>query len=183
MCQGLIAQTLPPSLLKTLSDRELAFLLQAVVLLQNICQGITVLEYLVKMTAAFMECESGTVRIFDMDGGETVILVATGALAGSVGARLPLDKNLAGWVQRYGLPVKINHDQLHNTTNANHGRSENNKIHSVLMTPLLVNGERFGVLELVNKRNDNFTEHETEIISCLANIIGSSLSNFLLGMK
>jgi HD superfamily phosphodiesterase len=183
LCQGLIAQTLPPSLLKTLSGRELSFLLQAVVLLQNISQGITVLEYLVKMTAAFMECESGTVQMFDMNSGETVILVATGPLAGSVGARLPLDKNLAGWVQRYGLPVKINHDQLHNTINVTHGRSDKNKIQSVLMTPLLVNGERFGVFELVNKRNENFTEHETEIISCLANIIGSSLSNFLLGLE
>ncbi len=183
LCQGLIAQTLPPSLLKTLSGRELAFLLQAVVLLQNIRQGVTVLEYLIKMTSTFMGCESGAVRMFDMSAGETVTLVATGALAGSVGARLPLDKNLAGWVQRYGQPVKINYDQLNNTSNVDSVISDKNGIQSVLMTPLLVNGERFGVLELVNKKDENFTEHETEIVACLANIIGSSLGNFLLGMK
>jgi transcriptional regulator with GAF, ATPase, and Fis domain len=183
LCQGLIAQTLPPSLLETLSGRELAFLLQAAVLLQNISQSATVLEYLIKMTSTFMGCESGAVRMFDMNAGETVILVATGALAGSIGVRLPLDKNLAGWVQRYGQPVKLNYDQLNNPTNLDHGRSDTNRIQSVLMTPLLVNGERIGVLELVNKNDENFTEHETAIVACLANIIGSSLSNFLLGMK
>jgi len=183
LCQGLIAQTLPPSLLETLSGRELAFLLQAAVLLQNISQSATVLEYLIKMTSTFMGCESGAVRMFDMNAGETVILVATGALAGSIGVRLPLDKNLAGWVQRYGQPVKLNYDQLNNPTNLDRGRSDTNRIQSVLMTPLLVNGERIGVLELVNKNDENFTEHETAIVACLANIIGSSLSNFLLGMK
>ena len=183
LCQGLIAQTLPSSLLETLTGRELAFLLQAAILLQNICQGATVLEYLVKMTSDFMGCESGAVRMFDMNAGETVILVATGALAESVGDRFPLDKNLAGWVQRYGQPVKLNYDQLNNAVNLDRGRSDKNRTQSVLMTPLLVNGECDGVLELVNKNDENFTEHEIAIVACLANILGSSLSNFIVDMK
>ena len=182
LCQGLIAQTLPPALLERLSCRELAILLQVAVLLQNISQGVTVLEYLKKITATFMG-ESGAVRMFDMEARETVSFVATGALVGSGGVRLPLDKNLAGWVQRYGQPVKINHDQLKNPATVDADRFDSKSVQSVLMTPLLVNGEQIGVLELVNKNDENFTEHETAIVACLANIIGSSLSNFLLGAK
>jgi len=118
-----------------------------------------------------------------METGETVTLVATGALAGSVGVRLPLDKNLAGWVQRYGQPVTINHDQLQNPALSDADGFDSKGVRSVLMTPLPVNGEQIGVLELVNKNDENFTDHETAIVACLANIIGSSLSNFLVGAK
>jgi GAF domain-containing protein len=90
---------------------------------------------------------------------------------------------LAGWVQRYGQPIKLNKDQLNNTINGDPGRSDKNRTQSVLMTPLLVNGECVGVLELVNKNDENFTEHEIAIVACLANIIGSALSNFLMDIK
>ena len=47
------------------------------------------------------------------------------------------------------------------------------------MAPILVNGECIGVFELINKTNNNFTEHENDIIACLANIIGFALGNIL----
>jgi hypothetical protein len=183
LCQGLIAQTLSPSLLKKLTKRELIFLLQAAVLVQNICQGSTVLEGLIKMTATFMECEAGAIHVFDMTAGEAETIAATGTLAGSVGLRLPLDKNLAGWVHRHGQPVSINEEQREIRLNFADDGADEFKIRSVLMAPLQVNGERIGVLELVNKNPADFSEHEVEIITCLANIIGSSLDNYLWGTQ
>jgi len=181
LCQGIIAQTLPPSLLKSLTNRELVFLLQAAVLLQNIGQGSTVLESLIKMTAVFMECEASAIHMFDMTTGEAITVVASGSLAASVGVRLPLDKNLAGWVQRHGQPVSINEEKREMGSNSAQDGAAAFKVKSVLMTPLQANGERIGVLELVNKTSADFAEHEIEIIACLANIIGSSLDNFLWG--
>jgi len=94
---------------------------------------------------------------------------------------LPLDKNLAGWVQRHGQPVSINEEKREMGSNSAQDGAAPFKVKSVLMTPLQVNGERIGVLELVNKNSADFTEHEIEIIACLANIISSSLNNFLWG--
>ena len=181
LCQGLIAQILPPTLLKTLTKRELVFLLQASVLLQNIGQDSIVLESLIKRTAVFMDCEASAIHMFDMAAGEAVTIVATGFLSASVGMRQPLDKNLAGWVQHHGQPVSISEEQGESQLNLADDTVDKFKIKSVLMTPLQVNGESVGVLELVNKNSVEFTEHEIEIIACLANIIGSSLDSFLWG--
>jgi GAF domain-containing protein/HD superfamily phosphodiesterase len=182
LSQGIIAQILPPAMLETLSPRELTFLLQASILLQTLGQDSKIVRCLMELTADFMECEASSIRMIDQRSGESFMALATGALTADEGLRQPIDKSLVGWAYHHRRPVYINDAgdaRLQAVTDINCSLH----IHSVLMVPLQVNGECLGVLELVNKINNDFSEHENDFLACLVNILGFSLGNFLMELK
>ncbi len=180
LCQGLLHQMLPPDMLKTLSQREMFFLLQVSILLHNYQHGPRVFDRILEMTNELLDCEASSILLADPDASE----IRTAFPAGPQGAvfskrRLPLDKGLAGWVYRHGKPATVQNVDLDKRFDSEVDGATSFHTTSILAMPFHINGEWIGVFEMLNKRESKFTEHDMDILTILVNIIGSVLGNII----
>lgn len=180
LCQGLLAQILPAELLDELSRDELVFLLSVSMLLQNYQKGSRVFNHILEMTNNLLDCEASSILLADNDAGEIVIALPTGPHRADIeGKRLPIDKGLAGWVYKHGQPVSLKNVRQDSRFDERIDSITHFRTRSMLAVPLHVNGEWIGVIEILNKSDDNFTEHDMDILTSLVNIVGSALGSTL----
>ena len=179
LAKGLLAQMLPDSLYESLSPRELHFLLQAAILLQNICKGPWILGVVLEMANEILDCEASSILIADLEEKEMLVALPTGPKKNMVyGKGIAMDKGLSGWVYRNGQPARVSNV----STDARFDRGMDKNIgfvtRSILAVPLHVNGECIGAVEALNKSDDNFTTHDMNVLAILANM----LANVMVGV-
>lgn len=179
LAKGLLAQMLPDSLYKTLSPKELHFLLQSSILLQNICKGPWLLGVIMEMANEVLDCEASSILIADLDDKEMLVTLPTGPKKKNVyGKGLPIDKGLSGWVYKNGQPAAVSNVSDDQRFDNGMDREIDFTTRSILVVPLHVNGECIGVVEALNKSDDNFTQHDMNVLSILANM----LANVMVGI-
>lgn len=180
LCRGLMSQLLPPSLLVTLSKEELIFLLNVSMLLQNYQRGSKVFNHILEMTNELVGCEASSILLADHMTDEIVIAIPTGPQREILeGERFPMDKGLAGWVYRHGQPVSVKNVRQDERFDAAIDASTSFVTKSIMAVPLHINGVWIGVIELLNKKDNDFNEHDMDLITSLVNIIGSALGSTL----
>lgn len=180
LCQGLLAQILPPAVEETLSRGDMIFLLKISLLLHNYNQGPQILNYILATTRDYLNCEACSIRLVDHEAGEIAVALPTGIRTNSENdAPLPMDKGLAGWAYRHGRAVSMPSDLLDKRFTAELKDAVNQQPKSILVVPFHINGEWVGVIELLNKKDDKFTEHDKKIVTSLVNILGSALGKIM----
>ena len=180
LARGLLAQMLPPPLHVELSAAELHFLLEAAILLQNICRGPWILGVVMEMVNELLECEASSILIADLEEKEMVVTLPTGPKRHEVyGKGIPMDKGLAGWVYRNGQPAMVRNARSDDRWDSGMDQRIDFSTRSVLAVPLFVNGECVGVVEVLNRRDDAFTRHHMNILSILVNMLANVMAGLL----
>ena len=180
LCQGLLSQVLPPVILDSLSRNELIFLLNVSMLLHNYQKGSRVFSHILEMTNDLLECEASSILLADYETEEIVIALPIGPRGEDLeGKRFPMDKGLSGWVYTHHKPVSVNNVKLDDRFFEHIDDSGPFQTRSILAVPLHINGEWIGVIEVLNKKDDCFTEHDMDILTSLVNIISSALGSTL----
>jgi hypothetical protein len=180
LCQGLLSQVLPPIILDSLSRNELIYLLNVSMLLHNYQKGSRVFSHILEMTNDLLECEASSILLADYETEEIVIALPTGPRREELeGKRFSMDKGLAGWVYTHHKPVSVNNVKLDDRFFEYIDNSGSFQTRSILAVPLHINGEWIGVIEVLNKKDDCFTEHDMDILTSLVNIISSALGSTL----
>ncbi|MCX5864898.1 MAG: GAF domain-containing protein [Deltaproteobacteria bacterium] len=179
LAKGLLAQMLPDSLYASLSPKELHFLLQAAILLQNICKGPWILGVVLEMANEILDCEASSILIADLDEKEMLVALPTGPKKNVVyGKGIAMDKGLSGWVYRNGQPARVSNASADARFDRGMDKNIDFVTRSILAVPLHVNGECIGAVEALNKSDDNFTNHDMNVLSILANM----LANVMVGV-
>ncbi|MHB1228511.1 MAG: GAF domain-containing protein [Desulfurivibrionaceae bacterium] len=179
LAKGLLAQMLPDSLYESLSPRELHFLLQAAILLQNICKGPWILGVVLEMANEILGCEASSILIADLDEKEMLVALPTGPKKNEVyGKGIAMDKGLSGWVYRNGQPARVSNVNADARFDDGMDKNIGFVTRSILAVPLHVNGECIGAVEALNKNDDDFTTHDMNVLAILANM----LANVMVGV-
>jgi len=179
LAKGLLAQMLPDSLYESLSPRELHFLLQSAILLQNICKGPWILGVVLEMANEILDCEASSILIADLDEKEMLVALPTGPKKNVVyGKGIAMDKGLSGWVYRNGQPARVRNVNVDSRFDNGMDKNIDFVTRSILAVPLHVNGECIGAVEALNKSDDDFTQHDMNVLSILANM----LANVMVGV-
>ncbi len=179
LAKGLLAQMLPDSLYESLSPRELHFLLQAAILLQNICKGPWILGVVLEMANDILDCEASSILIADLDEKEMLVALPTGPKKNVVyGKGIAMDKGLSGWVYRNGQPARVSNVSADTRFDPGMDKNIDFVTRSILAVPLHVNGECIGAVEALNKSDNNFTNHDMNVLAILANM----LANVMVGV-
>ncbi|MHB1185436.1 MAG: GAF domain-containing protein [Desulfobulbia bacterium] len=179
LAKGLLAQMLPDSLYESLSPRELHFLLQAAILLQNICKGPWILGVILEMANEILDCEASSILIADLEEKMMLVALPTGPKKNAVyGKEIAMDKGLSGWVYRNGQPARVSNVLADARFDDGMDKNIDFVTRSILAVPLHVNGECIGAVEALNKSDDNFTTHDMNMLSILSNM----LANVLVGV-
>lgn len=178
--QGLLQQVMPPSVVDQFSRDELFFFLEISVLLQNIGRGPWLFDQIMEMTNALLKCETSYILLANAENQEMLIAIPTGPKKDQFDGRIiPTDKGLAGWVFSHGLPAIVS-----NVRQDDRFDSEIDSLvrqgfdtRSILAVPLHINGELIGVMELINKQSGDFSSHDMDILTMLANLIAVYLDS------
>lgn len=178
--KGLLDQILPPLLIEQLSREELIFILKISTLLQNINRGPWVFHQILEMTNELMHCEASSILLANNESKEMLVVVPTGPKKDFLHKHnISTEKGLAGWVYRHGQPAVVRNAALDERFDKDVDHRIGFNTRSILAVPLHINGELIGVMEVMNKDNDNFTIHDMDILTMLANVIAISLAAVL----
>jgi len=124
-----------------------------------------------------LTCEAGS--IFELDSKQKTLAIraATGQGQDQLATVIvPLGKGVVGHVAETMTPVLVN-NVFDNTM---HMKAISNltglQVNSLIATPLLIRGQVYGVIELLNKNeNKSFEESDLEFLSSLAQIVSKLL--------
>jgi signal transduction histidine kinase len=126
------------------------------------------LNRIVRAAADITEAEAASILLYDDTARQLNFQVATNLDLQTVrGLVVPLNGSIAGWIVTNREPVRI--------ANAHEDTRFYNKIEqvtrfpteSLLGVPLITKERVVGVLEVINKHNDNFTEADEDLLLVL----------------
>lgn len=180
LARGLLTQMLPDSLHESLSPRRLHFLLEAAILLQNICKDPWILGVVLEMANELLACEASSILIADLEEKELLVVLPTGPKKNLIyGKAVAMDKGLAGWVYRNGQSARVSNVSA--DTRFDNGMDKNIGFvtRSILAVPLYVNGKCIGAVEALNKSDDNFTTPDMNVLAILANMLANVMAGVL----
>ena len=173
--KGVIAQILPADFTMRLNTKELLLLLHIMILLQNINNGRWIFQQLLELINEIVECAASSILQADETEQQLTVTYAAGDAVRQTNRTFAIDRGLAGWVFLHGKPRMINGQEGEQKTSdplvdAILPRTEN-----ILAVPLYISRKRIGVIEAINKRVGNFSDHEMNILSLVSNLISQSL--------
>ncbi len=97
---------------------------------------------------------------------------------------VPLEGSAAGWVYRRGQPLIIQDAKVDQRHFKVVDRVTKHITHSLVAVPLLVRGEVIGVLEALNKKdNEHYTEEDLTILETLGALAAQAMQNVALQKK
>jgi HD superfamily phosphodiesterase len=176
--KALLRQVLPDKVLKTLSREELLFLLQISMLRQNIGRGPWLLNQILEMTNELLNCDGCHILLAKTDNREMLIAIPTGRNKDQLDGRIfPADKGLAGWVFSHAHPAIVSNVQQDKRFDSDIDSNSFGKFEtrSIMAVPLHINGQLIGVMEAINKVEGEFSEHDMNLLTLVANVITVSL--------
>jgi GAF domain-containing protein len=128
-----------------------------------------------EMVNEMLDCEAGSFLLANPEQQEMVTIVQAGSRLSQMGRTIPLDKGLAGWVYRHRQPVSLADALRDERYNGELDHRIDLEITSILAVPVYMNGECIGVMETFNKRSGDFSSHDMELLTMLANLIATTL--------
>ncbi|GAB4452267.1 MAG: hypothetical protein Fur0044_47390 [Anaerolineae bacterium] len=157
---------------------EMALLNDVARTLSSTLQLDEVLTRIMEQVEGLLNVEAGSLLLTDQTTGELVFQIALGDKADEIKPfRIPKGEGIAGEVAVTGTPLMIaNVDQdkrhfkkLDQTTNF--------LTRNILCVPLVLYDQIIGVLEVINKREGNFTQTDLELLSSIASYAAIAIQN------
>ena len=137
-----------------------------------------VLTRIMEQVETMLNVEAGSLLLTDTATGELVFQIALGDKADELKPfRIPKGQGIAGEVALTGKPLMIaNVDQ-----DKRHFKKLDQTTHfstrNILCVPLVLYDQIIGVLEVINKREGNFTQNNLDLLSSIASYAAIAIQN------
>lgn len=119
------------------------------------------LEKVMKVAGA----HDGSLLVFDKKNNELIFVFSHGDLRQQLpGHRLQSNVGIAGWVVEHGEPIIVNNPRQDWRFSVTVDETFGFMTRSIVSTPMLKGGEVIGVIQLLNKYNNNFTEADVALL-------------------
>ncbi|MCL4295629.1 MAG: GAF domain-containing sensor histidine kinase [Anaerolineae bacterium] len=137
-----------------------------------------VLTRIMQQVEGMLNVEAGSLLLTDPASGELVFQIALGDKADEVKPfRIPRGQGIAGEVALTGNPLMIanvDEDKRHFKVL---DQTTNFLTRNILCVPLVLYDQIIGVLEVMNKREGNFTQTDLELLSSIASYAAIAIQN------
>jgi len=149
--------------------RQLAALHEADLAIASNLDLHTVLTQVLTEAQALLNAEAASVLLPDSTGDKLTFAAVVGIGSEVLkGTRIRAGAGIAGWVMREAQPVLTTDVQNDPRFCANIDVITGLTTHSLLAVPLLCKGKTLGVIEVINRGNGGFNEHDLDLLSTLA---------------
>ena len=136
------------------------------------------LQLIMTSAAELLHAETSSLLLLDEDSGDLVIHVATGEPGEQVERRhVPAGQGIAGAVLESGEAAVVSDPKNDSRFYAVMDEATGFETHNILALPLKVRDESIGVVEVINKRDGDFTEGDQALAGALANQAAIAIDN------
>jgi putative methionine-R-sulfoxide reductase with GAF domain len=137
--------------------------------------GDIILEKIMEHSLSMTQSDAGSILLLEDD--TFVFKVVKGEKASELlGKTIPKGKGIAGWVAENGQPLRVADAKSEKRFNTEVDQVTGYDTRSVLCVPLMMKTGIVGVIELLNKKNDYYSEKDEELIAYLADQAAVSLA-------
>ena len=143
------------------------------------------LKYIIENATGVIEAEASSLLLFDDSRENLYFYIALGEKGEEVKKRFELKKGqgIAGWVALYGKPLIVNNPESDQRFYPKISKEVKYKTRNILCTPMIINNEVIGVIELLNKIDGDFTEEDKELLQAFSNQCAILIQNTKLFSK
>jgi signal transduction histidine kinase len=137
-----------------------------------------VLTRIMQQVEGMLNVEAGSLLLTDPATGELVFQIALGDKADEVKPfRIPRGQGIAGEVALTGNPLMIANVDEDKRHFKKLDQTTNFLTRNILCVPLVLYDQIIGVLEVMNKREGNFTQTDLELLSSIASYAAIAIQN------
>jgi signal transduction histidine kinase len=159
-------------------SRELAFLREAGRSLGASLEPQAVLAETLAKVNELLEVEAASLALVEPSTGRISFELAIGGGNESVrGLRLEPGEGIVGQVIQEGRPVLVPDVSAEPKWYEGVDEISGYRTRSLLCVPLRVKGQAIGALEVLNKRDGPFSEHDQQLLSSLADVAAQGIEN------
>lgn len=138
----------------------------------------TVLGKIGLITKKLLNTEASSIMLVDETAKNLYFKVALGDKAGTIKKfRVPIGTGIAGWVAQNLKPLMVNDVFRDARFAAEFDRATGFETKSLLCAPMFARGSLLGVVEVVNKIDGAFTEHDLGLLVHLAGLAAIAINN------
>jgi len=142
------------------------------------------LEMIMKSASELLNAETSSLLLLDEESGDLVIHVATGEPGERVERRhVPPGKGIAGAVLESGEPTVISDAKTDERFYGVMDQPTGFETKNMLALPLKVRDQSIGVVEVINKRDGEWTDDDKDLAGALANQAAIAIDNARLYAK
>jgi GAF domain-containing protein len=146
---------------------------------------LNLLDQILHNALGVLRAEDGSLLLLDHDTGELVFVLVHGNIRSELqGYRISGDRGIAGWVASQGEPLIVNQPRQDYRFSLEVDHTFNFVTRSILCVPMISRNRLIGVIELLNKRDDEeFNQADATLLSILGYIAGTALEEMDLRLQ
>jgi GAF domain-containing protein len=139
--------------------------------LESVDNPLDLLDELLYKTIEVIGANDGSISRLDQATGELVFVLVHGDIQQELrGYRIKGNVGIAGWVVNQREPLIVNNPRQDWRFSLEVDEEFNFFTRSIICMPLLAQDELVGVIQLLNKRGDEFTETDMALLSILSQV-------------
>ena len=139
------------------------------------------LEEILEEIQEKVECEAGSIMLFEDETQELVFKVTAGAKSSEIKKlSVNINEGIAGWVFRKGEPLLANDTIRDKRFCKKFDKSTGFTTKSIIAVPLKLGDRVVGVMELLNKKKGNFNQKDFNIVLSYASLTSVVIENIEL---
>jgi signal transduction histidine kinase len=169
------------SRLKDIAQRqaeEMRFLNEVGRILASTLHLDKVLTTIMEQVDEMLAVEAGSLLLTDPPTGDLVFQIALGEKASAVKPfRVPRGQGIAGQVAMSGKPLVIADVQKDKRHFKAVDRKSQFSTRNILCVPLILHGQAVGVLQVLNKKNGDFTSRDVELLTSISSYAAIAIEN------
>lgn len=136
------------------------------------------LEEILQQVQKKVGCEVGSILLLGDKKDELVFKVTTGTKGGEIRKlRVKIKEGVAGWVFQKGQSLIVNNTLRDKRFSRRFDRSTNFSTKSILAVPLKIGDNVVGVIELLNKKGEDFTREDLNDVLSFASLASTVIEN------
>jgi GAF domain-containing protein len=138
---------------------------------------LALLDKILYSALTIIDAAGGSVLLLDEEENELVFVVAHGKLGSALlGYRIPSNTGIAGWVVTHKEPQIVNNVRTDQRFSNSVDETFHFETYSLLAVPMVARGRVLGVIEVLNKFNqEDFNETDADLLSTLAYIAATTI--------
>jgi len=167
------------SLLYNLMDKlQELYIKNDIIKLLNITLELdTILDIIIKKAIELVNVEAASILLFNESEDYLIFNAVYGKKSDILkGKKLQSNQGIAGWVARKGKPLIVNNVKDDKRFYSNIDKSTQFTTRSILCAPIKAQKRIHGVIELLNKKNEDFTNDDLEKIMMIAHFAAFALN-------
>jgi len=139
------------------------------------------LHRIIEMVMRFIVADSCLIYLYDRQNDELILTASSHPREKALGRiKLKMGEGVTGWVAREKKPVALAKKAYNDPRFKTFTSLEDDKYEAFLSIPILSRDEIIGVMNVRNRKEHNYPDHQVDLIFTVSRYLGSAIKNAII---